>query len=115
MRWFRRERLLNYFRAAEEQITQFLKNKQKEFRKLKGKLWNYDKLTFLKGLNLQIQGKITLYFEMFAATEAELKLFKNQLLKYEISHFFNVICIYTSDKAHHDKNKYVNQINVLIG
>ena len=96
VRWMSRGRVLQRFVTLKEEVLQFLKNKPKKFEELESESSNYDLLflcdiaAHLNDLNTQLQGKDLLIFQLVGAVKAfkmNLRLFRNQLLKGEMTHF----------------------------
>lgn len=96
VRWLSRGKVLQRFISLKEEIIQFLENDPKQFAELTDEDWNND-LSFLcditghlNELNVQLQGKTQLVFELFSAVKSfknKLILFKDQLIKGEFCHF----------------------------
>uniref|UniRef100_A0A4X2KNG3 SPIN-DOC-like zinc-finger domain-containing protein n=1 Tax=Vombatus ursinus TaxID=29139 RepID=A0A4X2KNG3_VOMUR len=123
VRWLSRGRVLQRFVALREEIIQFLENDSKNFPELHNEVWNND-LYFLcditghlNELNLQLQGKNQLIFQIIAAVKAfkmKLRLFKSQLSKGEMCHF--TTCMKHIPLCKHAElgEKYSNDIELLI-
>uniref|UniRef100_K7FWM9 SPIN-DOC-like zinc-finger domain-containing protein n=1 Tax=Pelodiscus sinensis TaxID=13735 RepID=K7FWM9_PELSI len=123
VRWLSRGRVLQCFVALKEEVAEFLQNEPIKFPELENESWNQDLFFFcditahLNDLNIQIQGKNQLIFQMCAAVKAfkmKLKLFRSQLSKGEMCHF--PTCAQHIPQHKHAKlgEKYAKQINLLI-
>jgi hypothetical protein len=86
VRWLSRGRVFQRFVALKDQIAKFLQNEPRKFQQLENESWNHDLFflcditAHLNDLNIQLQVKDQLTFQMFAAVKAfkiKLKLFRN--------------------------------------
>ena len=96
VRWMSRGRVQQRFVALKEEVLQFYKTVPKKFEELESESWNHDFLYLcditdhLNDLNLQLQRKDLLIFQLVGAVKAfkmKLRLFRSQLLKGEMTHF----------------------------
>ncbi|CAM5151831.1 unnamed protein product [Natator depressus] len=123
VRWLSRGRVLQCFVALKEEVAKFLENGPIKFPELKNESWNQDLFFFcditahLNDLNIQLQGKNHLIFQMCAAVKAfkmKLKLFRSQLSKGEICHFPTCAQRIAQHKHAELEEKYTKHINLLI-
>uniref|UniRef100_A0A674JUH9 SPIN-DOC-like zinc-finger domain-containing protein n=1 Tax=Terrapene triunguis TaxID=2587831 RepID=A0A674JUH9_9SAUR len=123
VRWLSRGRVLQRFVALKEEIAKFLENGPIKFPELENESWNQDLFFFcditahLNDLNIQLQGKNQLIFQMCAAVKAfkmKLKLFRSQLSKGEMCHFPTCAQRIPQNKHAELGEKYAKHINLLI-
>jgi hypothetical protein len=121
--WLSRGRVLQRFVALKEEVAKFLQNEPRKFQELENESWNHDLFFFcditahLNDLNIQLQGKDQLIFQMFAAVKSfkmKLKLFRNQLSKGDMCHFPS--CAQRIPQRKHAElgEEYAKQIGLLI-
>jgi hypothetical protein len=76
VRWLSRGRVLQGFVTLKEEVAKFLQNGPRKFQELENESWNHDIFfscvitAHLNDLNVQLQGKDQLIFQMFAAVKA---------------------------------------------
>ncbi|MEE6463219.1 hypothetical protein FKM82_005821 [Ascaphus truei] len=96
VRWLSQGRVLQRFVALKEEAAKFLEQEPRKFPELEDESWNRDLFFFcditthLNNLNIQLQGKHKLIFQLYAAVKdfkMKLELFRSQLLKGEMCHF----------------------------
>ena len=122
VRWLSRGRVLQRFVALKEEISQFLKNDSKKFEELESEPWNHDLFflcditAHLNDLNMQLQGKELIIFQLVGAVKAfkmKLHLFKSQLLKGEMSYFPTCAQYIPQSQYVEQGEKYAQQIEIL--
>ncbi|KAG6926376.1 GTF2I repeat domain containing 2 [Chelydra serpentina] len=123
VRWLSRGRVLQHFIALKEEVAKFLENGPIKFPELENESWNQDLFFFcditahLNDLNIQLQGKNQLIFQMCAAVKAfkmKLKLFRSQLSKGEMCHFPTCAQHIPPHKHVELGEKYAKNTNLLI-
>ena len=123
VRWLSRAKVLKRFIAFKDEIAVFLETESQKFPELHDSSWNEDLFflgditSHLNDLNIKLQGKEKLIFDLLAAVNgfnSKLKLFKSQLLKGILVNF--PICQQRIlQERHLDAGmKYAEQINLLI-
>jgi hypothetical protein len=122
VRWLSSGRVLQRFVALRDEIVQLLENYPRKFPELHDDKWNND-LYFLcditchlNEINMQLQGKSKLIFEMITALQSfKMKLqFKSQLSRGETGHF--PTCKKHIPLCKHAElgKRYLNDIELLI-
>ncbi|CAM2109005.1 unnamed protein product [Caretta caretta] len=123
VRWLSRGRVLQRFVALKEEVAKFLENGPIKFPELENESWNQDLFFFcditahLNDLNIQLQGKNQLIFQMCAAVKAfkmKLKLFRSQLSEGKMCHFPTCAQCIPQHKYAELEEKYTKHINLLI-
>uniref|UniRef100_A0A8C0GSN7 SPIN-DOC-like zinc-finger domain-containing protein n=1 Tax=Chelonoidis abingdonii TaxID=106734 RepID=A0A8C0GSN7_CHEAB len=123
VRWLSRGSVLQHFIALKEEVAKFLEYWPIKFPEFENESWNQDLFFFcditahLNDLNIQLQGKNQLIFQMRAAVKAfkmKLKLFRNQLSKGEVCHFPTCAQRIPQHKHAELGEKYAKHINLLI-
>uniref|UniRef100_A0A674I7K9 SPIN-DOC-like zinc-finger domain-containing protein n=1 Tax=Terrapene triunguis TaxID=2587831 RepID=A0A674I7K9_9SAUR len=123
VRWLSRGRVLQRLVALKEEVAKFLENGPIKFPELENESWNQDLFFFcditahLNDLNIQLQGKNQLIFQMCAAVKAfkmKLKLFRSQLSKGEMCHFPTCAQRIPQHKHAELGEKYAKHIILLI-
>ncbi|XP_076810297.1 general transcription factor II-I repeat domain-containing protein 2-like [Clavelina lepadiformis] len=123
VRWLSRGKVLKRFIALKDEIKKFLETEPKKFSELDDLSWNEDLFflcditSHLNDLNMKLQGKGQLIFDLFAAVngfKAKLGLFKNQLLDRILVHFPTCSQHILQERHSAVGIKYAQQIKFLI-
>ena len=123
VRWLSSANVLQRFIALKPEISKFLETETKEFSEQVDSSWNEDFFflgditSHLNDLNIKLQGKGKLIFDLPAAVNAfkvKLRLFKSQLSKGMLTHFPICLKLILSERQLAIEIKYAEQIEVLI-
>ena len=123
VRWLSHVNVLQQFIALKPEISKFLETEPKEFSEQDDSSWNEDFFflgditSHLNDLNIKLQGKGKLIFDLPAAVNAfkvKLRLFKSQLSKGMLTQFPICLKLILSERHLAIEIKYAEQIEVLI-
>jgi hypothetical protein len=123
VRWLSSRRELQRFVALRDEIVQFLESYPRKFPELHDEKWNndlcflFDITCHLNELNLQLQGKAQLIFEMITALKffkMKLQLFNSELSRGEMGHFLTCKKYIPLCKHAELGKRYSNDIELLI-